>query len=536
MHRYVQSIGWTRCVGSGRPANVTVAMLLVALFVSSAPVAAFQYHTSVDTELSTGSVTGPGGAASLVDETLGYRADIRVTGHKDDDGGSQLMSFGLSVGSDLGMGTRAVAVTNLKWEKTSSNYRLRLGDVMESFSQYSLSSSFKGLSYTHTLRGLELMIAGGYAYPRWENLYAGSEIAAVQREVKGVRLAYGVASPSGGTYGASIVSSTDRSGIKPGDKLYDNVVLSCDTEFRPIPGLTVRAVAASSDTSEKTRAMQAGGNAIKIDARSAAKQGRATFEYERATPGFMAVMGSAVADREKVKLRITSNHTKTVTSTIGYMYTKDNLENQKAQTTISNKPEVSVNVRRLLNRRYANLGAALKYNFQRTGDGTADGRTMSLDYRDRFGPVDTSFSVSKDSSGTILSETEGTSYLLELSSRAELGTATLRPTLMSSLTTDRNHLTAEWKQTTDMAVDLRVDLSPSNINSSLRVGQETSIGSSTSPKRIYGDLSVYYRPGFLASRRDGRIYLRANHAGYTHADASQDRVETSVKMGVSLSW
>lgn len=539
MHRHVHLKRWGWCSCVGLPPSITVMVLVMALLLGSASAIAFEYHTSVDSDLSTGNVTGPGGAASSVDEKLGYRADIRMTGYQDDDDESEVVLLGLSLGSDLGVGSRMATLTNLKWEKTTTDYRLKLGDVMESFSQYALSSSFKGLSYTHKLpkaRDLELTIAGGYAYPRWENLYAGKEVTATQREVKGIRVASGTTSPSGITNGVSIVSSTDKSGIKPGDELYDNLVLSCDTEFTPIPNLTIRAVAALSDTTEKTNTTQAGGTAIKIEASSAAKQGRATFEYERATPGFMTAMGSAVADRQKVKLRISSNHTKSLTSTVGYLYTNDNLENQKTRTTVSNRPEIGISMRRPFNRRYASLGAALKYDFRRIAADTIDRRTVSVDYKDRFGPIDTSFSVSKDSGGPVASASEEMTYLVELSTQAELGAATLRPTLNSRLVTDRNKSTAGSNQTTDTAVGLRVDLPASNMNSNIKVGQQSSTGSSPGPKKSYADLSVYYRPSFWASLRDGRIYLRATHASYSYTDSDKDRAETSVRMGVSLSW
>ena len=502
---------------------------MLLLIGGSAYASEFDFYASLDSEAVMNSTTNAGGITS---SKVGYKSDFLITGNKADAGGTQLLSLGLSLGNNLGVGRRTVALTSLKWEKTAHNYRLKLGDVLESFSQYSLSSSYKGLSFTYILpgnRGLELTFAGGYAYPRWENIYAGDEVVAVAREVKGLKLTSGP-STSGTIYGASIVSSIDKKGITAGDNLYDNLVYAVDAEFIPIPGLTVRSVAAFASTSEKTNNAQFSGNAIRLDASSAAKQGRAVFEYERVSPGFMAVMGSAVADREKVKLRITSNHTKTLTSTVGYLYTRDNLERKKAKTTVSHKPEVKIDLRRPFDRRYADISASVKFDIKRIDGSTVAGNTVSLSYEDRFGPIDTAVTISRSSNGTGRQEMN---YLAEVSTRTELGAATLSPVLRFNIITDGNAATANIA---DTALDLRVDLPSSNINSSIKVGQQRSTTVSANPKKTYADLAVYYRPGYLTGLRDGRISLRANHIGYSYTDASQDRAETSVKIGVSLSW
>lgn len=509
---------------------------LAILLIGATPSVAFEFHSSLDTELANGNVTGPGTAGYSVDENLSYRADFHLIGNKEIDNSDQLLALGLGLGSDLGMGSRTIALSGLKWEMATDNYGLKAGDVMESFSQYSLSSSLKGLSYTQSFHDLEVTLTGGYAYPRWENIYAAKDVPATQRQVIGARVGSGKASRSETAYGINVVSSTDLGGLNPSDKLYSNVVLAGDTEFRPIPGLTVRALGALSGTTEKASNNVTNGNAIKLEASSAAKQGRAIFEYERATPGFMTTMGSSIADKQRVKLRVTSNHTKTFSSTVGYLFTSDNVEKQKTKTTTSHKPEFSLSFKRPFNRRYATFNTALKLDYRKSGADSDNGRTLSLDYRDRFGLIDTSFAIANDSAGAIISANQETTFRVELGTRADLGAAILRPTLERSVVVDANKSTNYWQQTTDTAIDLRMDFLDSNINSNLRFGQQSSADPVLSPKRTYTDLSIYCRPAFLSKLNDGRVYFRATHSNYGFVDASNDRAETSARAGVNLSW
>jgi hypothetical protein len=530
-------------VGFMRLASILV---LTLVCVGAAHAGDFELYTTLDTEFTMESAMGPGAGDSLSGDGVKYQSILTVRGNQNGENDSQLFSIGLRVGDSLRLGGRTLSLTNLRWQKSTDRYRLNLGDTMEFFSQYALTNSFKGFSITSIAKepaGMDLTVIAGYAYPRWENLYAGTEVKAAQRQVLGVRLASSQSSSSSTEYGVSMVHTSDKSGINPGDTLYDNSLYSLDFGFELIAGLNAKVVAAISDSIEHSSSgdQALGGTAYQIEFTSAAKQGRASFIYERISSGFLSLMGSAKPDRERVKLRIRSDFSKTMSLTVGYLYLRDNLDGQKPKTTTSKKPEISLNLKRVFDRRYASFDAALKFDEKRVGaDRMVDTKTLSVSYRDRFGLIDTSVGILgallNDVDGSSVSRTNDITYTLNLSTRMDVGQVALRSALNGALTTTFDHISGKVSQKTDVALEMRSDFPSVNANSSVKIGQANSVGTLSDSQKTYLSLSVYYRPGFLSSLRDGRLYLRAAYNDYRYPDASKNRSESSVTGGVSLCW
>ena len=521
-------------------------LVLTLVCVGAAHAGDFELYTTLDTEFKTESATGPGAGDSLSGDGVKYQSILTVRGTQSRENGSQLFSIGLRAGNSLRLGGRTLSLTNLRWQQSTDRYRLNLGDIMEFFSQYALTNSLKGFSYTSISKkptGMDLTVIGGYEYPRWENLYAGADVKAVQRQVLGARLASSQSSSSSIEYGASIVHTSDRRGINLGDTLYDNALYSLDFGFELIPGLNAKVIGAVSDSIEHSSSgdKALSGTAYKMELTSAAKQGRASFAYERISPGFLSLMGSAKPDRERVKLRIRSDFSKTVSLTVGYLYLRDNLDGQKPKTTTSKKPEISLDLKRVFDRRYASFDAALKFDGKRVGaDRMVDTKTLSVGYRDRFGLIDASVGVLgvllNDVGESSVSRTDDITYTLNLGTRMDAGPVVLRPILNGALTTTLDHISLKVSQKTDVALEMRSDFPSVNANSSVKIGQANSVGTLSDSQKTYLSLSVYYRPGFLSSLKDGRLYLRAAYNDYRYPDASKKRSESSVTGGGSLCW
>lgn len=118
----------------------------------------------------------------------------------------------------------------------------------------------------------------------------------------------------------------------------------------------------------------------------------------------------------------------------------------------------------------------------------------------------------------------------------DVGQVALRSALNGALTTTFDHISGKVSQKTDVALEMRSDFPSVNANSSVKIGQANSVGTLSDSQKTYLSLSVYYRPGFLSSLRDGRLYLRAAYNDYRYPDASKNRSESSVTGGVSLCW
>ncbi len=306
-----------------------------------------EFHLSNEFSVTHNSVTGPGNASSSLTEGIRYLNVLGINGN----GKISQFDYNFNIGGKATDDTRndpmTFSLTNLQGRITNKIHTINFGDTFESFSQYSLSTALKGASYRffdEVANTPEITIIYGLAYPRWDNVWREYETRTIERQAFGSRIKYNFSSELNA--GFSMVGSEDDKRINTTDPLYNNTIYSLDLEYRPIPGLTIRTEAAFNDTrislQEGDDYTEDHGYAYKAEAIGDGGPSRVSLEYEKVSPDFQTLLGSATPDREKTKAKWRYKYSKNISINTGFLWFRDNLDGQKAFTTHNYKPEAGI--------------------------------------------------------------------------------------------------------------------------------------------------------------------------------------------------
>ncbi len=483
-------------------------------------------------------VTGPGSAQSSLTEGGNYLTEVGVTARGGLDGLDYLFDTSAKLTDDTAIDPRRLSLVNLRARIKNDKFALNLGDTFESFSQYSLSTSMKGGSL-RLAPGAEWMpeirVIGGVAYPRWDNFLGDEEVDAIKRMGHGLRLSKQFGETV--TLGVNAVATSDDDEVNSTDTLYDSRVYSVDAEWSPIEGLTVSAESAYSDTEEfpgADRASDYRDGAHRVKAVASGGPSRVTLEYERVSPEFYTGLGSASADREKAKFKWRYKMNRRVTTRLGFLWYRDNLDGQKDTRTNHYKPSVDVTVKKLFGRRFAALD--LGYRFDRSYSQTRStlDHIVTTGYRDRLGPIDLDTTVSftsYDTKDSQLADEIATNVIL--SSRHKVGMWTLRPSLNVTSWNSRDELQDRGDQIYEQSVGLRADVPKWKLNTSVKIGQNRlakDVG--TDSTRQFARVSVYYRPAWLKAVRRATLMFRGSYNDHEFSANNRNFRESGVMVGL----
>lgn len=283
--------------------------LLLVISLAGFSHAAHEFHLSNDFSETYNSITGPGKNQSSLTEGFRFLNVLNANGAGTLPGDwTYVYSLGFKATDDKRNDQNKVSLTNLNARFSNQFHTFNLGDSFESFSQYSLNTGLKGASYRYAAGGTEITLISGLAYPRWDNIFSigYGKIESQERVAWGARGRQELF--NGLSLALNVVGAKDTTRPTATDIMYDhNLIYSLDWEYKPIPGLTLRGESAYSATkaspSEDARTTEHRGNAHKVEAIGDGGPSRIALEYERVSPDFLTLLGSATADREKAKAK-----------------------------------------------------------------------------------------------------------------------------------------------------------------------------------------------------------------------------------------
>ncbi|MBP6941409.1 MAG: hypothetical protein KBB65_06525 [Syntrophorhabdaceae bacterium] len=533
--------------------------LLIFLFLAStdpAYAADNEVHFSNEFSYTYNDITGPGGddSSSL---TRGFRY-LNIFGFMGNGTVRELeynFNLGFKATDDRRNDVATFSPTNIQGRMTNKIHTVNAGDTFESFSQYSLSTAVKGASYRYfneQKNSPEITMVYGYVLPRWDTIWGGIETRAIERTAYGMRIKQNF-SPNIWA-GISYVQAKDRPGtrIMSTDPIYDSNNYTVDAEYKPIPGLAFRGEFSTSRTTMSPSSLggqnedRTHGTASRIEAVGEGGPSRVSLEYERVSTEFQSILGSATPDREKIKSKWRYTMTKNIMLNLGLLWFRDNLDGQKAYRTDSYTPEVGFTFKNLLGRQSATADLAYRYDRKfgagnGSGISTADHMT-TLNYRDRFGPVDSDANVGYTIYSTERDQRQAKEYTynLSLNSRHEIGEAyVVKPVVYLGGMTSRDDLALETDRIYEYSFGMGFELLKLKLNSDFRIGQnvleKTAAGTDNSTK-TFGSFNVYYRPPFLKKFNEGMLYLRSFVNDFRFSTQSRSFRENSVTLGVNLQY
>ncbi len=506
-----------------------------------------EIHGSLDSSLTYNSVKGNNSANSSLTKGLNYLDVLGLYGngkYKDFD-----YNFNASARAtdDKRMDNEKWSMTSLQGRISNKTHTFTVGDVFESLSQYTLNSQVKGASYKLSPQGgllPEVTLVEGLAYPRWDNFYGGRDEQAVKKQVSGVRVRENVTEKF--ALGMNTVASSDqeRSRIFDSDQLYNNHVYSLDAEFKPIDGVTMTSEGAFSRTVESPAAgvedSKYGGRAYHVEIVGDQDPSRVSLEYEKVTPQFLTVLGSATPDREKVKTKWRYKVAKNVTMNTAFLTYWDDLNGQKSYRTKHYKPEIGFTFRKLLDRQYAVADISYKFDKANGGGYRSGDSYTNLNYRDRFWLLDTdsNFGMIAYRQSPGVNKSNEFTYNTTVSSRHTVGAFVLKPSIYLGGWNSKNELAAISDKVYEEAVGLGVDIPRAKITSNIKAGKNRLIKQevNTGSTKDFANLNIFYRPPFLAKLNQGMIFLKAFVNDFNAENVNNSYRETSVTMGMTLEF
>lgn len=510
-----------------------------------------EYHISNEASVTYNDVSGPGSKQSSLSEGFHYIDAFNLSGNGQYVGFDYNYNLGLKATNDRQMDVKDISLTNLQGRATNKVHTMNIGDTFESFSQYSLSSALKGVSYRYANSGRRLpeaTVVYGIAYGRWDTFWGNrSEVGAVERQVWGGKLKYDFLPEL--SAGLSAVKSVDHMRLFTED-LYDNNLYTLDWEYNPIKGLTIRGESSVSDTEVEattgdTRSLS--GSAHRIEAIGSGGPSKVTIDYERVSPEFTTLMGSATPDREKVKAKWRYKYDKNLSANFGFLWYRDNLNDAKAYTTDHYKPEVGFTLKRLFKRQYAILDMLYKPEKSQRRDGSGPDTTdtlnhvLTMNYRDRYGMIQSDLNLGYTRYSTEENVRDSNEYLanINLSTRKTYDRYILKPAVYLGAWTSKDELADSRDKIYEYSLNMGLDLPDKQITSNIRFGQnrlEKSLPGSDDSTKSFLDANVYYTPPFLAKLNYGMLYLRVMVNNYRYTSTNNDFRETSITSGVNIQF
>ena len=322
--------------------------------------------------------------------------------------------------------------------------------------------------------GTALTAIYGYSMPRWDNLWGGEDLEVVERKGYGGRIHQKLGSMM--NIGFNGVFTDESSRVNASDPLTEGKAYSADWELRPWGGVNLTGESAFSNAEISPSAGAAletdKGAAHRVDAVLGGGPAQLTLGYERVSPDFVSILGSASPDREKVKGQWRQTLGRNLTWRLALLGYRDNLDDQKTGTTKNWKPETTLTVKRFLGRKYG--AADLFYRFDRRYGPSTDARDQygTLGLRDRYGiwDADAQIGMTRYDDPGITKRSEYT-YRLGFAGRKSTGNMVRKPAVSGGGWTGHDHVTEADDKTADYALGLGAEWPQKGLTMELRGGQ-----------------------------------------------------------------
>lgn len=530
------------CVGTKTAAAV---FLLAALAVVPAVGQEFTQRLTNEVEININDVSGAGAAQSSLNEGFNISNNIQLNQGQDSGARPYFLNLGGRGTDDRTVDLKPLSLTNLQLRMGNGSNQWTIGDTFEYFSQYTLSSSLKGVAYSINKDAItqpSFTLVYGVGYPRWDSIYGSGPVRSVRRQAYGVRSARQIS--DAWTVGAQILQLHDSKRINDGDPLYKGPVYGIDWQYKPFEGLSLTGESAFSSTDENTGlpggSSSHNGSAHRIVFDGQGDNLRLLLEYERVSPGFVSVLGSATSDRERIRARWRQKNGRDTTMNIGMLWFRDNLSNQKANTTNNYRPEISFSQRRLFNRVYGSGDITFRYDHSTGGGRKTDNRYLDLTYRDRFGEMDFDTRAGLINYKTNQGQRDSTEYTLNATfgTRKTIGSVIYRPQLYLGTWLAKDDLTNLEDRIYETSVGLGMDFPDSNISTNFKLGKHRLLKDGGDDNdRVFGNLSVFWRlPEAGGGISQQMLFFRYGVNQYTNTDTTRDFTEHTASLGVNFEY
>lgn len=228
---------------------------------------------------------------------------------------------------------------------SSERSRVVAGDFSGSFSPFALSLSLRGVQVEGRWDGLRGQLLVGTNKPDWRSQFEKVKNEPADRIFAGARVE--IEPREGLRAGLSVVHAKDilsTADVQVGLLGVRNLLAAVDADWEVSETVSVRGEAAWSDYDSDFESSSGAQTAwaIRGEWQWRPENLDIVFGFERVEPGFLTAGGSAIADRETGRGRVSWIPSPVVEIGAGYVARRDNLEGQLPETTRTTEPEASL--------------------------------------------------------------------------------------------------------------------------------------------------------------------------------------------------
>ncbi|MBN2419809.1 MAG: hypothetical protein JXL81_10520, partial [Deltaproteobacteria bacterium] len=313
-----------------------------------------------------------------------------------------------------------------------------------------------------------------------------------------------------------------------------------------IPNLTITGESSLADTSFSISSDEAetdiSGYAHNLGLTGSSGPGKFTIQYEKVSPDYRTLVGSAISDREKarVKWHYKINEKHAVTS--GFLWYRNNLDGAMDKRTDHYMPEIGLMTQRPLGRKYASTGISYRLDIARQNKDLTSriDQIFNLNYKDRFWIFDTISNLGLASyEYKVDQKQKNREYTYNTSLNANLcyDDFTLKPGLRLGGWASRQELTSMSDKIYEYSLGADLDIPSARITSNIQVGQNRlEKESGTDSMKGFARINVFYKSDFLPKPRYSMLFLKAYINDYNYDNTDGDFRETSITSGINIKF
>lgn len=508
----------------------------------------FSVHVENDFSVVSNHVSGPGADRSTLTRGSNYLEKLRVKGGAKI--GERRYSFfiGAKMTDDPSYDATRCSLTHLHLSFETPRHSMVAGDVLPFFGKYTLTSALRGVSYQYRQGNDEVspyvdLVAGRVA-PRWEALWGASEADMGSRMVYGARTVHPLNKAL--VAGIHAVVSEDKDPIAPDTVMYDSMTCGLDLAFQPTSGWSFKMASAFHDARLSSRNNQTDrpieGYALLLKGETGPGVCEAALTYERVSPEFDNPVGSAIADREKVKVAGRYLMTEKIHLYTNLLWFRDDLDNTKpGGRTDLWRPELAIVHKAPFDREDASAKLSLLKEIAERGPGRVkDDDSIRFNYRDRFGMIETDTNLGinlrdRESTG---GENDEFIYNTAFRSLLSAGRVTFTPNLYFGGWTLREELDFSESRAYKYAFGLGIDLPFFALSTGLALGlNELDTESGMDSLKTFGNFNISWNSGFLAPVFDeALLYLKGIYNDFNFSQENNDFREEQVFAGIRVKY
>lgn len=495
-----------------------------------------EFHASNELSVYYNDITGNGKAQSSLTDGLSYLDTLNLNGSGEKKDFKYNYNLGVKFTDDRRNDIKNISLTNISGSFINKDHTISLGDIFEDFSRYTLASSLKGASYKFNSSNSivpHVTALFGYAYPRWDSFWKDPYTLTSKRQSYGMRLKENI---SDFEMGLNYLNTKDVELVNENQK-YNSTNYSLDINYIPLPGLTMSGEYAKSDTDEKISNTSDKGNAYRMEIIGDANPSRVSIEYENVDPDFVSLMGSAVPDRRKIKTKWIYKYSKMATFNTGFLWYRDNLDNQKTATTYTLRPEISMSVKKIFKSRpysYANFS----YKFDRKyGINSQKDHYFNINYRDKLKEIenDTNLGYTLYRTDKNIRKSSEINFNTSFSSRIEKEDSVIRPQLTLGNWYSNDDLSNQTDKIYEYSLGLGYENIKKGFSADVRAGQNfLRKDAGDDSDKLFASLNCYYK--LKISGYESTIFLRTAYNNYNFSANSNDFREKSITLGLNTSF